>query len=164
MLEFMSRKKTGSITSPIRCSVHKILFVGSNPSQSSASNIPFYGDTKSLDTINKWIQQLQTDGLTVSVDFINVCDFKTLNNRPLKTSEIKAALPSLRLKLDQYSSTTIITLGKTAEKAMTLLRLTHYAMPHPSGLNRKLNDSNYVAEKINGLKELLKSVQVSRPN
>jgi uracil-DNA glycosylase len=50
----------------------------------------------------------------------------------------------------------IVALGKTAEKALTLLRYNFYVMSHPSGLNRQLNDPKFVEEKIKGLREYLK--------
>lgn len=96
-----------------------------------------------------------------SIHYGNVSSIVTPRNRPLKMSEIKAALPRLnKLVNEDVVPDKVIALGKTASKALTLLRIPHYAMPHPSGMNRLLNDPTYVAEKINGLKEfLLKPIQ-----
>ena len=77
----------------------------------------------------------------------------------MKVSEIKASLPSLKDKIERLEASMgnpkIVALGKTAEKALTLLQLSHFTMPHPSGLNRQLNDKNYVQEKLKGLKDYL---------
>lgn len=71
-------------------------------------------------------------------------------------SEIKASLDRLRRNIEvDVVPDKIVALGKTAERALQMLGIEHFAMPHPSGLNRKLNDPEYVAEKINGLREYL---------
>lgn len=41
----------------------------------------------------------------------------------------------------------VITLGKKAERAMSSQRFV-IALPHPSGLNRKLNDKNFVDQRL----------------
>lgn len=79
----------------------------------------------------------------------------THRNRPLSIKEIKEALPRLKQSIGTPRYVKLVALGKTAEKALTLLRLDYYAMPHPSGLNRKLNNKEYVAEKIKGLQDYL---------
>lgn len=138
---------------------YKVVLIGSNPSQKSGSILPFWYDAKSTAVINKWMEQVHKDDNIEleSVHFGNVANIVTPNNRPLKMSEIKAALP----RLDKFINVDVvpdkvIALGRTAEKALTLLGIPHYAMPHPSGLNRLLNDPAYVTEKINGLKEYLR--------
>lgn len=140
--------------------MYKVLIIGSNPSQRSASVLPFWYDTKSTKVLNKWMAEVVVKHDVVvleSVHFGNVANFVTPNNRPLKISEIKAELP----RLEQFINTDvvpdkIITLGKSAEKALTMLGIEFFAMPHPSGLNRLLNDPIYVAEKIKGLSGYLK--------
>jgi uracil-DNA glycosylase len=134
----------------------RIIFVGSNPSIKSSKTVPFWHDTKSMAILTSWFEESieSHNGLSI----VNVSDLPTENNRPLKISEIKASLVGLQDKLTKSKANKVVALGKTAEKALTLLGVPHYAMPHPSGLNRKLNDKAYVAEKINGLKSYLKSV------
>ena len=129
----------------------KVLFVGSNPSQKSNSVTPFWHDAKSTKILSTWTSKLELENVIFC--FANVSNFPTPDNRPLLVSEIKASLPILehdiRFIIMPHK---IVALGKTAEKALTLLRLDFYAMPHPSGLNRLLNDPAYVEEKIKGLK------------
>lgn len=95
-----------------------------------------------------------------NIHFENVSDQPTPGNRPLNISEIRANLQSLKMKLDLCidNGFKIVTLGRTAEKAVKMLGMDHYSMPHPSGLNRQLNDKKFVEEKINGLKVFLESV------
>lgn len=135
----------------------KIVFIGSNPSQRSQSVVPFYYNTKSMTILNKWIERMH-EGANIrleSVHFLNVSNYPTVGNRPLKMSEIRMEIPGLSNRISSIIPDKIIALGKTAETALTLLGVPHYAMPHPSGLNRKLNDPAYVEEKINGLKSYL---------
>jgi uracil-DNA glycosylase family 4 len=123
-----------------------VLFVGSNPSNSSETDVAFHGSTKSSQLLTQWCKNL-----TMMKMHINVLDKKTEGNRPLKSSEISANLPDLQSKLDMIKPDRVVALGKTAARALTLLHIPHYEMPHPSGCNRKLNDPKYVKEKVKGL-------------
>lgn len=129
--------------------VQVVLFVGSNPSNASTMDVAFHGSTKSSKILSQWISNIK-DKLPV---YINVMSKKTENNRPLKKSEINSNLDQLSKMLDTIKPDYVVALGKTASTALTLLRVTHYDMPHPSGRNRKLNNKQYVAEKIKGLVE-----------
>ena len=86
---------------------------------------------------------------------MNVYDKPTNNNRPLKASEIKDGCKNLQRAIAIYKPDHIIAFGKTAAKAITQLGIQFHEMPHPSGLNRKLNDKAYVAEKLKGLEDVL---------
>lgn len=134
-----------------------IIFVGSNPSVASSIPVPFWRNVKSTKVLHSWLNQL--GNVDDNLHFFNVSDQPTENNRPLKLSEIRANLNTLNDKLNVFRfhgiEIKVVALGKTAEKALTLLRVPHYAMPHPSGLNRLLNDPLYVQEKINGLKNYI---------
>lgn len=131
-----------------------ILFIGSNPSQDSNSTDAFSPDSKSRRIIDRWLSEIQLDD-RYSIIFINISDNVTANNRPLKIKEIRDRLDSLSIKIRDCDPRRIITLGRSAEKALTLLQLDFFAMPHPSGLNRQLNDKNFVKEKINNLMRYL---------
>ncbi len=137
--------------------MRKVLFIGSNPSTASKTYNPFSESTVSGRILVDWIRKTCPDDVSAAC---NVSDNYTEANRPLKVSEIKANLPRLQAKISASQATYIVALGKTAEKALTLLRIPHYAMPHPSGLNRQLNDQKFVEEKIKGLKEYLKPFKI----
>lgn len=137
-----------SITSRTKSEV--ILFVGSNPSNASTCDLAFHGSTQSSKILMEWRSHLSAEKLHI---FINVLNKKTEDNRPLKKSEIKANLEQLSDRLESIKPEYVVALGKTASDALTLLGRKHYAMPHPSGRNRKLNDPEYVKEKIKGLVE-----------
>jgi uracil-DNA glycosylase len=104
--------------------------------------VAFHGPTNSSKRLTKW-----TENVLGAKVHINVLDKKTENNRPLKKSEISLNLEDLKLKLNMIKPHKIVALGKTAQKALNLVGVDFFAMPHPSGKNRKLNDKLYV-EKI----------------
>lgn len=124
----------------------RIVFIGSNPSIQSQSDFAFFMDTQSGKTLRGW-----TEGLYAEFLYTNVSSIKTENNRPLTKTEINEALPCLRESIKSNGPCKLVALGKTAHTALTLLRLDHLEMPHPSGLNRKLNDPEYKAQKIKEL-------------
>ena len=125
-----------------------LLFVGSNPSNASFCDIAFHASTKSSKILTSWCKDLQ--GIKIH---LNVLNQKTENNRPLKKSEIKLNLDRLALDIKATKATHIIALGKTAATALSMLGVAYYEMPHPSGRNRLLNDPEYVAQKVKGLRE-----------
>jgi hypothetical protein len=128
-----------------------VLFVGSNPSNASTCDIAFHWTTKSSKVLTKWCQDI--DGCKAH---LNVSNKKTEDNRALTKEEMQAGLEGLRSSLAGLQATHVVALGKTAAKALTLLGVTFYEMPHPSGRNRVLNDAQYIDEKVKGLLDFVK--------
>ena len=124
-----------------------IVFIGSNPSRrSSVRDAAFDLSTRSGRILASWIKDVRDP-----IVFLNVSDAITDNTRPLTVAEIKTALPNLRIKLQDLQATRTVALGKTAARALTLLGCNFYEMPHPSGMNRRLNCKTYVSNMLNGL-------------
>lgn len=117
----------------------KVLIVGSNPSQASPDNSAFHPSTKSRKTIDKWFA-----GIPADLHFINVSNEKTENNKPLNSHQINP----IRTQLESFKNYKIIAVGKTAENVLKHAQIDHFAMPHPSGRNRKLNDRDYIRNKL----------------
>ena len=112
------------------------LIVGSNPSVAKSG--------KSLLKLFKWVS-------TPIFSFTNVSTICTPNNRPLKKSEYQ--LERLCTECQNYDK--IITLGNTANEALTLLGIQHFQLPHPSGLNRKLNNKEYLTKVLSECQKYL---------
>jgi uracil-DNA glycosylase family 4 len=127
-----------------------VLFVGSNPSNASTCDVAFHGSTKSSKVLTEWIKHIPAGNMVM---YINVLNKKTENNRPLKKSEVTSNLEQLKSQLSGIRPTRIVALGKTASTALTLLGQSHLQMPHPSGLNRQLNDQEFVEQKMKELAE-----------
>jgi uracil-DNA glycosylase len=125
-----------------------ILFIGSNTSNASADNSAFHPSTKSRKILDSWCQDIV--GIKA---YLNVLDKKTEDNRPLTQEEIKVNISRLAEDIKKINPDKIIALGKTASKAVSLLGLKFLELPHPSGMNRLLNDPQYVEEKIKELVE-----------
>jgi len=114
----------------------------------SPDRTPFHPDTRSAKILIEWFQDIDA-----KIKCINVVDYPTQDNRPLKVSEIKKAIPSLKNKISRYKGFKIVGLGKIAAKALSMSNIDFFEAPHPSGLNRKLNDQEYVEDMIESLKE-----------
>lgn len=134
--------------------MNKILFIGSNPSVSSPDNSPFHPQCATRKTIEKWLHGLHADCM-----YINVVDYKTLNNKPLKMSEIKVALPSLITKIYASGDRKIIAVGSAAKKAMFLTQkaknIDYICIPHPSGRTRIYNDKNIKNQIIQTVRDFI---------
>lgn len=135
--------------------MYKALFVGSNPSIKAATLVPFCPTTKSGDTLRKWAADMGLE----HYQFFNVSNLPTKGNRPLTKNEIMTNSSRLKTELqsDVLRAGKVVAVGKAAAVALTLLRIPFYEMPHPSGLNRQLNDPAYLAEKIKGLLKYLEA-------
>lgn len=127
-----------------------VIIVGSNPSQRSAETGAFCPSTKSRTTLDSWFK-----GINVNLDYDNVVDYVTENNRPLRISEIRGAIPELKQRLSSYNR--IITVGKTAAKALEMTGLDHFQAPHPSGLNRFWNDQEAAADMIERIRDYVRA-------
>ncbi len=124
-----------------------ILLVGSNPSNKAASNEAFTEDTASGRILREWIRDIEG-----TILFENISSQKTENNRPLNRNEMAHARASLLERINRINPDRLVAIGKAAASVLTKLELEYLEMPHSSGLNRKLNDKSYVAEKIQALK------------
>ena len=112
----------------------KLLIVGQNPSMGTTG--------KSLRNLYKWID-------TPIFSFTNVSIHKS--KKPLKKSEYQ--LERLCTECQNYDK--IITLGNTANEALSLLGIQHFQLPHPSGLNRKLNNKEYLTKVLSECQKYL---------
>lgn len=126
----------------------KILFIGSNPSSKAASSEAFGEDTVSGRILRSWIK-----GIEGVILFDNIVSQITENNRPLNQNEMAHASASLLERINRIDPDRLVALGKSAADALKMLKLEHFKMDHPSGMNRKLNDKAYTASKVAALKE-----------
>lgn len=111
-----------------------VLIVAQNPSPRSASVRPFQG-AKSKSTLLSWL------------DFIGAHEYHIVNasNKRGKVSIEDA----VELPYDQYDA--VIALGNFATAALSVQGCEDfYIMPHPSGLNRQLNSTEYVEKRLAG--------------
>jgi uracil-DNA glycosylase len=124
-----------------------VVIVGSNPSEKSPDNSPFHPSTRSRMTVDAWFS-----GLDIDIRFENVCDRTCPRNRPMRVSEIKDNLESLMGRISSHGDCKIVALGRTAEKALSMLSMDHISIPHPSGANRFWNNKSAATEVITKLR------------
>lgn len=124
----------------------RILVVGSNPSKSQRSRKPFHG-AKCEATLRRWLERIGSHDYVLA----NVSNAVTPGNRALRVSEFD--LDRLRKLVLDLKPHHVIALGRTAERALANMELLCIPMPHPSGLNRKLNDRDYVEKMLVSVKE-----------
>jgi hypothetical protein len=120
----------------------EVTIVGSNPGKRSPDCSAFHPATKSRKTVDSWFKEEN-----VRITYMNLVDYKTKDNKPLKKSEIVAELDKIRNKF--ANKTNIIACGKVASMGLNLAGMCYYEMPHPSGLCRIWNDDEK-AKKIVG--------------
>lgn len=119
-----------------------IIFVGDKPSKKNIDpNIPFVG-TQSYKRLLEWIWQMDIDISQVTIT--NIDNFWH------------------RLPYGYRFETGIfVALGKNASKFLSNQKnilqqnLDYYELPHPSGLNRKLNDKKWLNKELKKCKEWL---------
>jgi hypothetical protein len=112
----------------------KVIFVGDKP---KAKNKKAFQDAGCAEKLGRWASQI--GALEVH-----------MTNRVLKRMPKEV----LKLMKKEYK---VVALGKAAEKALKKLKVPHYPMPHPSGRNRLLNDTEYEAFVVDDCKRWLNS-------
>lgn len=128
-----------------------IIFVGDEPSKKNINpEIAFVG-TKSYKTLLDWIYRLN-----VSINDVIICnkeDIKTYGEGRFYTVEV----PGLYADIEEEDK--VISLGKNSCKFLNDVKLSHFSMPHPSGLNRKLNNKKWLDSKLKECKSWIGELQ-----
>lgn len=108
----------------------KVLFVGDKPSAKNLDpNVAFEG-TKSGETLKQWCKLM---GLHRS-------DYEAIN----RVDEFFVECCRSFVKNDKA----VVSLGVKAHQALLKAGIPHFPLPHPSGLNRKLNDKNSLSAEL----------------
>jgi len=128
-----------------RVKSHMIFFVGLNPSKESPDNSAFHPSTKSGKAVREWVKDLNA--------FVSFANLSNDKNAPPKASlELKSMSVIAMMSRSSYK---IISCGTVADTILKKNGIKHFAMPHPSGLNRFWNDKEKGDAKI---KEMLEWV------
>lgn len=123
---------------------NKILVIGHSPS--SKEYCPRKGNP-SINRLNRWL-----DDCGVKIySFSNACAHRA-------TSLKKGNIDKIYLQNIAKNYNKILVLGKEVEQLFTKMGIEHFALPHPSPLNRKLNDKKFEKSVINGLHSYINGV------
>lgn len=117
----------------------KVLILGQNPSKSNTDpDIPFEG-TRSGKILDKWLRNILNDNDQYTLmNCSNDPDYKfTAKNKKFLATKITHVA-------DKFDK--IVALGMQASYVLEMAGVAHFALPHPSGRNRLLNDKRFVEE------------------
>lgn len=114
----------------------KILVVGLNPSRK-------HGKSPTIKHLNQWLKDLDAP----MVSFVNLYEGYDIKRTHPDANQIAEMSKG-------YNK--ILALGNAVSVTLLRLGISHYRLPHPSGLNRKLNDKRYVHEQLVACKNYLK--------
>lgn len=118
----------------------KVLVVGMNPGPKSKNP----NKSRSLEKLYSWMTQ-------VEVDIFSFCNtFEECG----KAEMSKVDLKRLCTLTDGYDK--IIALGGFVSEALNKIEVQHFKLPHPSPLNRLLNDKNFEKRVLQECEKYLK--------
>lgn len=126
----------------------RVLFVGQNPGKTNLSNDEAFVGTKSYDALRDWIDVL---GIR-NYDMVN-CSANP--NEKFTTNTIKQLAMNHMLMETFTNYDRIFALGKISSDVLNILEIAHFKLPHPSGLNRKLNDKKWLINTLKQAKDYL---------
>lgn len=114
-----------------------VVIVGQNPSAKDS------GKNSTFDRLNSW-----ADDLGISFfGFVNTSG---------KVGSIKQSDVDLdNLVKACYNARRVIALGNFASEALDRAGIRHFKMPHPSPLNRQINDKNFIDEQLSLCRDYL---------
>lgn len=114
----------------------KVLFVGDSPSKKNSDPEVAFVGTQSYKTLLKWASAMDVPHFSMvnrsSITFVRDVHHAVVN-------DVK-----------------IVALGKKASHGLLNLGVSHFEMPHPSGLNRKLNNTKLLTHSLNMCKIYIK--------
>lgn len=138
----------------------RLLIVAQNPKHEKNVASPFE-DTQSGKVFNEWLERASIPREAVTV--VNAYD--NVGPHTYRLSQIKKDTEKGRWESLVYNNPTIITLGRVAAEAinLTATRLNaqgrYFYLPHPSGLNRQLNDEKQISNIINQLRRAYENAE-----
>lgn len=117
-----------------------VLIVGMNP-----SNKPTLGNKQnaSFRRLESWM------------DHLNIRHFSFINTFDYRATPTLSKVDYKKLSIVTKEYNNIIALGGFVSSALERLDVKHFKMPHPSPLNRLLNDRSYEKQVLNECKEYL---------
>jgi hypothetical protein len=108
---------------------HRLLVVGMNPS----SYVGPERRSLALSRLGEWM------------NYVGVRHFSFVNASPnagkFRMRDVQWDVINDCLKSKYHA---VVAIGNVASRVLERLSVDHFSLPHPSGLNRKLNDADYV--------------------
>jgi hypothetical protein len=114
-----------------------VAFVGQNPSAKAAKG------KNTFPRLNDWVEKLGLDTFT----------FMNAYPHPGKCKVSQVNLDNLRKAL--YKFPRVVALGNFAAEALMKAGIDHFKLPHPSPLNRQINDDRFINKCLEECREYL---------
>jgi hypothetical protein len=121
-----------------------VIFVGDSPSERNYSKRVAFAGAGCFSLLVEWIHH------------INPHYYLCLNSHTSQDLQDIQTLSKAGFK--------VVALGKEASRRLSVVDIEHYKMPHPSGLNRILNDKEYVAKKLDDCKNWVHNENNNKPD
>lgn len=115
----------------------KILVIGLNPTK-----LPIPRQGGSVSRFSQWMDRLN----------INIVSFTNLSPDPYWDGK-EIDEPFLRQSIEGYDK--IIVWGNSVSKYVKKMGIEHFVLPHPSPLNRQINDHDFIEQKLKECEEYL---------
>jgi hypothetical protein len=120
----------------------RVLIVGNNLSPKSPDpTVPLTG-IRSGTILIRWLESLKIEGLEFHVINMSSRTSKIMAESVFNNGEVSVVAAFSK------SCDAVIALGRKVGMALTRAQVAHFEMPHPSRLNRKLNNPHYVEEQL----------------
>jgi hypothetical protein len=114
-----------------------VVFVGQNPSAKATKTHTTFG------RLNDWVDKLGID----FYGFVNASD---------KVGSVKQSDVDLdNLRRACYNASRVIALGNFAAEALQRAGIQHFKLPHPSPLNRQINDHQFINQQLSDCRDYL---------
>lgn len=131
----------------------KILIVGSNPSRLNEDpSVPFVG-SRSEPLLREWLQALGAH----EYDFVNASDLVVGKGEVVTLSAVLKTANYDRLLEKATAADKVLALGAAASAACAKIDLEHFRLPHPSPLNRQINDGKFISTVLKQAKSYIES-------
>ena len=124
-----------------------VIIVGDKPSSKNIDSAIAFVGTTSYKKLLEWIYELDLD-----INNVVLCNKDQFSSYEY-IKAYKVETKNLLVEVDETDK--IIALGKNAAKYLNELKVSYFELPHPSGLNRKLNDRKKITEILKNCKEWL---------
>lgn len=139
--------------------MRRVVFLGQNPAQ-AGNGQPFVG-TMSGKTLDSWIEKMDLSGFDVSKD--NVSMHVTMFNKTPSKTVVRRDRERVLEVIDGHI---VVCLGRISHRSvLEMISLGMLSpgtvvlnLPHPSGMNRKLNDKDYVEHALSECARLIKGL------
>ncbi len=113
-----------------------IIFVGDKPSPKMKPGAKPFEGAACENRLHGWIQFVlkpkDKSVATITCMLINQCDIKKISIYSWRDCD-----------LDK-----VVALGNNASSLLTMLKVPHFKLPHPSGRNRQINDKAFIYNKL----------------